>query len=202
MTGREPDREQASTATLTVTLATAEQAGLVTGLLTDAAGRLAEWGIDQWPYPFPEHIVRASIARADTYLAWLDGGPVGTLALYWADPTFWGDQPPNAGYVHRLVVAWTAAGQGLGAQLLDWAAGHTSAQQRRWLRLDCGADNTTLRAFYERQGFRHAGDVEVTVPSAGRDGTPWRASRYQRPVPLHPSTPAVRTAGPSSREAM
>jgi hypothetical protein len=41
-------------------------------------------------------------------------------------------------------------------------------------------DNTALRAFDERLGFRHVDDVEVTVPGAGTASGPWRASLYQR----------------------
>ena len=133
--------------------------------------------------PVPGRIVRASIERQDTYLAWSDGSAIGSLAVYWADPTFWGHQPPDAGYVHRLVVTREAGGRGHGARLLDWAADRVRARGRHWLRLDCAAGNTTLRAFYERLGFRHVGDVEVTVPGAGTGPGSWWASRYQRPVP-------------------
>lgn len=165
---------------LTVTRATEEQIPLVSALLTEAADWLAGRGVDQWPYPFPERIVRTSVRRRDTYLAWRDGDPVGTLAIYWQDTRFWGDRPPDAGYVHRLAVARAARGTELGARLLDWAGELVAARRRRWLRLDCGADNTALRAFYQRLGFQHVGDVEVTVPGAGRGTGPWQASLYQR----------------------
>ncbi|MGI5227013.1 hypothetical protein [Actinoallomurus sp. CA-142502] len=68
----------------------------------------------------------------------------------------------------------------MGARLLDWAGELVAGHGRRWLRLDCGADNTALRAFYERLGFRHVDDVEVTVPGAGTASGPWHASLYQR----------------------
>ncbi|WP_329257375.1 GNAT family N-acetyltransferase [Actinoallomurus sp. NBC_01490] len=164
----------------TVTRATEAETPLVNALLSEAAGWLAARGVDQWPHPFPEDIVRASVLRRDTYLAWRDGDPVGTLAVYWADARFWGDRPPDAGYVHRLAVARAARGDGLGARLLDWAGELVAARGRRWLRLDCGAGNTALRAFYEHLGFQHVDDVEVTVPGAGTAPGPWTASLYQR----------------------
>jgi GNAT superfamily N-acetyltransferase len=167
---------------LAVTLATPGQAGLVTALLTEASAWLAEQGVEQWPHPFPDRIVRAFVDRQDTYLAWLDGGAIGSLAVYWADPTFWGDQPPDAGYVHRLVITRAAGGRGHGARLLDWAADHVRSRGRQWLRLDCNAENAPLRTFYERLGFRHVDDVEVTGPGAGTADVSWRASRYQRRV--------------------
>lgn len=76
-------------------------------------------------------------------------------------------------------MARAARGNHLGERLLDWAGELVSARRRRWLRLDCGTD-TALRTFYVRLGFQHAGDIEVTVPGAGRGPQPWQASLYQR----------------------
>ena len=163
---------------LTVTRATPDQVPLVYELVNDAARRLVAQNVDQWPHPYPEHIVRRSFDR--TYVAWQGDQPVGSLAIYWDDPTFWGEQPPDAGYVHRLVVAHHARGAGLGARMLDWAGEHIAGHGRPWVRLDCGAVNAPLRAFYEREGFKHVRDVEVGVRGAGA-GDVWRASLYQRP---------------------
>jgi GNAT superfamily N-acetyltransferase len=159
-----------------IILATPDQAGVVGGLLTGAARRLLDQGIRQWPHPFPDDVVRASIDRRETYLAWQDDQPVGTLAICWDDPVFWGSQPPDAGYVHRLTVADNARGHGLGSRLLDWAADHVAANGRRWLRLDCLTVNARLRAFYEGLAFRHVRDIELTMT----DGEVWPASLYER----------------------
>jgi hypothetical protein len=64
-----------------VTRATPAQVPLVHALLSEAAGWLADRGIDQWPHPFPEHVVRASIERRDTYLAWHGDHAVGTIVI-------------------------------------------------------------------------------------------------------------------------
>ena len=42
---------------------------------------------------------------------------------------------------------------GIGALVLQWAAGHARANGRRVLRLDCAADNLALLGYYERLGF-------------------------------------------------
>jgi len=164
----------------TVTRAAPQQVSLVYSLLNDAARCLADQDIRQWQYPFREDIVRASVNRQDTFLAWAGGEPVGTFAIYWDDPLFWGEQLPDAGYLHRLAVASAVRGKGLGARLLDWAAGHVAAHGRPWIRLDCNTENPPLRAFYERNGFRHVRDVELPVPGSTDD--PWPASLYERPV--------------------
>lgn len=167
---------------LRVDRATRAHLRVVTDLLTEAVDWLSERGVDQWPSPYPERIVQASIDRGDTYVASVAGDPVATLSIYWEDPVFWGARPPDAGYLHRLVVARRAAGQGVGARLIDWAGAHIATQGRRYLRLDCGAQNTSIRAYYERLSFQHTGDVEVTIEGAGSTEGPWGASLYERAV--------------------
>jgi protein-tyrosine phosphatase len=153
---------------------------LVVRLLSAASRWMADAGIDQWPHPFPRDIVAASIERGETHLA--SEGPelVGSVALLDQDPTWWGPRPPDAVYVHRLVVSSEARGRGIGDQLLDWAQDQATASGRRWLRLDCGAKNVALRRYYERRGFAHVDDVVVNVAGAGSDGEPWHGCLYQR----------------------
>jgi protein-tyrosine phosphatase len=180
----EPEKEHSAAGhqldRLQVTLAGPDDLPSVLGVLNDAAAWLAAKGINQWPSPFPADTVRASINRGDTYLASADGRLAGTLAVYWDDPRFWGPRPPDAGYLHRLAVTPWARGIGVSDHLLTWASKHIAEAGRDWLRLDCGADNPKIRSYYERLGFQHRGDVQVTIDGAGTDGSPWRASLYER----------------------
>jgi len=82
---------------MVITLATEEDLPLVWGLLDDAARWIAARGINQWPVPFPHEIVETSLGRRDTCLARDSTEVVGTLAVYWDDPLFWGEQPADAG---------------------------------------------------------------------------------------------------------
>ena len=130
-------------------------------ILSEAARWLLGRGIRQWPDPFPPGRVAEVTQRGDFYLARVDGEAVGTLALLWSDPAFWGEQPADARYVHALAVRRAHAGRGLGKRLLDWAGEQTAAAGREYLRLDCRSDNPALRAYYERQGFERRGEVEI-----------------------------------------
>jgi predicted GNAT superfamily acetyltransferase len=85
-----------------------------------------------------------------------------------------------AGYLHRLVVARRAAGQGLGARLNGWACAHVAAHNRQYLRLDCGAENSSIRAYYEGLDVQHIHDVEVNIKGARSTDGSWRASLYER----------------------
>jgi ribosomal protein S18 acetylase RimI-like enzyme len=155
---------------------------VVVELLSAAARWMLDAGIRQWPDPFPREIVEASIERRETYLAFTRGQMVGSIALYEEDPNWWGDRPPDALYVHRLVVALAARGQNIGVQLLDWAQRQVAAAGRAWLRLDCGTENLRMRKYYEDLGFSHVQDVVVSLLGAGSDRGAWRGSLYERAI--------------------
>ncbi len=140
--------------------------------LLDAAGQwLAARGIAQWPASFERPPLAAAAARGELWLLEQDGVLAGGLMLQWADEGIWGAQPPDAGYVHKLVVARPFAGQGLGRAMLDWAAAQVVAAGRAFLRLDCWAGNVRLRDFYRAAGFEHCGDVAEAA---------WQVSLWQR----------------------
>jgi ribosomal protein S18 acetylase RimI-like enzyme len=133
----------------------------IVAVLSEAARWLLARGIRQWPDPFPRARVEPLVHRGDFYVARVAGEPMATLALLWSDPTFWGEQPDDAGYVHALAVRRSLAGRGLGARLLDWAEAEVVANGREFLRLDCVAENHALRRYYEEQGFEQRGEVTV-----------------------------------------
>jgi ribosomal protein S18 acetylase RimI-like enzyme len=133
----------------------------IVDILSEAARWLSARGITQWPDPFPRDRVEALTQHGNFHLARLDSRTVATLALLWSDPTFWGEQPDDAGYVHALAVRRAHAGGGLGGRLLEWAEEQVSAAGREYLRLDCRAENGGLRRYYERHGFEPRGEVAV-----------------------------------------
>jgi ribosomal protein S18 acetylase RimI-like enzyme len=133
----------------------------IVDVLSEAARWLLARGVRQWPDPFPRERVAVLVERGDFYLASLGGETVGTLALMWNDPAFWGERPADAGYVHALALRRKWAGRGLGARLLDWAGERIAASGREYLRLDCRAENAALRRYYERLGFEPRGEVSV-----------------------------------------
>ena len=155
-------RERGLGAEVTLTRATEADAATLVALYEEASAWLVARGVHQWqPGEWsPAVVEREMRAGREMYLARRDGEPVGKLTLQWEDPEMWGEQPPDAGYVHGLCVSRAAAGLGLGAALLDWAGQRTRANGRRWLRLDCQAINPVLRAFYEGLGFIYRGEAE------------------------------------------
>lgn len=161
---------------LTMRPARSDEAGTVLAVLDGAAAWLSGRGITQWPAAFRPEWIEPGLADGHVWLAESDGSAVATVTLFWSDP-LWPDDG-RAGYVHRLAVG--PGFRGLGATLLDWVDGEVRRHGRDRVRLDCGADNTRLRTYYEAAGFEHRGDVELpeewTLWSTGRP----MLSRYER----------------------
>lgn len=128
-------------------------------LLADAAAWLRARGIDQWPERFDPDWVLPAIERGEAWLVEADGEILATLVVQWDDPIFWAGFPADAGYLHRLAVR--RPGTGLGARLLRWAEQHAAKSGKTYLRVDCVTWNGQLRAYYERAGYAHVGDVTV-----------------------------------------
>jgi GNAT superfamily N-acetyltransferase len=158
-----------------VRAAAVSEAELVADLIDDATLWVQELGFPQWPLPFPRGEIAAAIGRDEVYLAEMDGEAVGTITILSDDPVFWGERPPDALYVHKLAVRRDRAGRGIGAALVEWAATRARAGGRSYLRLDCLRDDPGIRAYYERLGFEHRGDLDD--PGRGL-----LLSLYERPV--------------------
>jgi GNAT superfamily N-acetyltransferase len=150
------------------------ESAAVLSVLDEAAADLAARGVEQWPPAFRREWIEPALDAGCVWLAEVAEAPVATLTLQWVDP-LWSDDD-DAGYLHRFAVRRHAAG--LGARLLEWVAGAVREVGREWLRLDCVAANSALRAYYEQAGFRHVDDVPlpVSLSSVGRP----LMSRYER----------------------
>jgi ribosomal protein S18 acetylase RimI-like enzyme len=146
---------------LEVRRAEPEELETVVGILSECARWLLGRGIRQWPDPFPAGRVAELVEQGAFHLARLDGEDVATFALLWGDPAFWGERPPDAGYVHAVAVRRAYAGRGIGRSLIDWASEQAAGAGREYLRLDCLSDNAALQAYYEGLGFAPRGEVEI-----------------------------------------
>ncbi len=92
-------------------------------------------------------------------IGYAQGKPAGTFILQWSDPFWWGDRPPDAGYVHKLAIRPAYKGRGLGIEMLRWAEAKARSEGKKFLRLNCIAEDRGIRDYYEKAGFRHLEDV-------------------------------------------
>ncbi len=154
-------------------------------VLDDVSGWLHERGIDQWPAsfrdPLPTDIPRDRVEELRRYAEYgqlwvlrdqtLYDQVVGTLVItHWPDLDFAHHWPGghsdlfDARYLARMAVRRDVAGQGVGAQLVDFAAWVARSVCVSKLRLDCSQTNTALHRYYESLGFTHL----TTVSQPGR----------------------------------
>jgi GNAT superfamily N-acetyltransferase len=138
-----------------------EDIDIVLGILDEAAAWIIEHEIPSvWkPGEFSRETFLEQISRAEVHVGLVDGKPAGTITLQWSDPVFWGEQQPDAGYVHKLAVRPVYAGQKLGLEMLKWAESETGKVGKKFLRLNCLAEDRKIRDYYEQAGFLYKGDV-------------------------------------------
>ncbi len=145
-----------------VAVAAPDDGAAIAEILEDVQRWLAIRGAAQWTTPFTDAWIEQKIAAGEFHVARVQGIPIGTLRLLWADPLFWGDRDRgDAAYIHTMAVRRNYAGRGIGARLVDWAGKQASDNGRRFLRLDCGADNQSLVAYYRGLGFTPQGSAGV-----------------------------------------
>jgi GNAT superfamily N-acetyltransferase len=102
-----------------------------------------------------EERVRAEAESGMFVVAEVDGRVVGAMRFQLEDRLFWPDlDARDSAFVHRLAVKRAFAGQGISTALVEWAVDRARTLGKRYLRLDCDAERSRLRAFYERFGFR------------------------------------------------
>ncbi|MER7853483.1 GNAT family N-acetyltransferase [Streptomyces bacillaris] len=133
-----------------------DELDVVETLLREASAWLASRSIDQWQYPPHRDRITEALERGVCFLAFEGGTPIATIQVDdFADPDFWTpeDRPEAALYVHRMTVARSNSGAGVGGVLLDWASKRAAEKGKRWLRLDAWKDNQGLHQFYKDAGF-------------------------------------------------
>lgn len=161
--------------TLTIRQARPDDVDTLAAVEEEAAAWVRSLGIEPGEPPRPlREIFADRVAAGQMYVAERDASIAGTVTLQ-QDDDLWADLPGAALYVHGLMVRRSFAGLEIGRAMLRWAEDQARTRGKRYLRLDCNADNPALRAYYERAGFAHRGDV----PLADRV-----ASRYERDLTL------------------
>lgn len=87
------------------------------------------------------------------------------MSIHWnerIDKIIWVDIPDlaEASYVHCLAIRRAFASKDLGRYLLQWVEQRTAAMRKKFIRLDCMAENLALRAYYEQVGFTYRGETQ------------------------------------------
>ena len=125
----------------------------------------------------------------ETFIVWDDNdAPAATITINrFAKPELWTEEEAAqpALYAHKVTVDRTYAGQGLGAELLDWAGTRAADEGADWLRVDVWTTNGRLQHYYLRQGFTYVRTVVLPHNPSG--------ALFQRPA-LRVSMPRLQEA--------
>jgi len=149
-----------------------QHAEQVSGVLQEAANWLRDRDMPMWRADeLSEPRIAADVNAGLFFMAECDREVAGVMKFQLEDPLFWPDVPKSeSAFVHRLAVRRKFAGSGVSSALLRWAVERASSLGRHYVRLDCEASRTRLRAFYEGFGFRHHSNSQVG---------PYFVARYQ-----------------------
>ncbi|MBA3490161.1 MAG: GNAT family N-acetyltransferase [Longispora sp.] len=147
---------------------TARNLAIAVWLRRETAAWLESQGHDQWvrDWPNTETMVESfarDLEAGQTWFVYNHADQVlGCITLNQATAVnLWNDEEVNTAlFVHRLTLSRKATGQGLGAQLLDFAGQKAQASGWDWLRLDAWTTNRKLHQYYMRQGFQLVRIVE------------------------------------------
>jgi GNAT superfamily N-acetyltransferase len=136
---------------------------MVASILNEAEQWVTSRGTPMWELgEIEEQRIADEVEHGCFAVAWTSGEAAGTIKFQLDDPEFWPDKEgENAAYIHRLAVRRRFAGQGVSAALMRWAEERARGLGRDVLRLDCDADRTSLRAMYERFGFKYESHRQV-----------------------------------------
>jgi GNAT superfamily N-acetyltransferase len=119
----------------------------------------------------PQHPGRRDLHRLD------DDTPAATITINrWAKPELWTEEEAAepALYAHKVTVDRAHGGQGLGAELLDWAGTRAADEGDDWLRVDVWTTNERLQDYYLQQGFTYVRTVVLPHNPSG--------ALFQRPA--------------------
>jgi GNAT superfamily N-acetyltransferase len=118
-----------------------------------AARRKNQYGDRAWRDGFSREWASRTLDEGAAYVGKIDNKIVAAFALEWSDDIWSEHEESSAGYVHRLAVAEGFHGQGIGKNIIDWAAGVIKKENRQFIRLDCPAANKSLTEYYLKLSF-------------------------------------------------
>ena len=153
---------------LNIVLAQSDDLDRYLDLLEELADWLETRGIGQWPpgnFRESADYYAESIKQQEVHLAFVGDELVGTLRVLLREPIVWPEVvEDDAIYVYTLAVGRVWANRGFGRRLLEWAGNRAASLGRKYIRLDCLADNDFLRHYYRQAGFEECSEIEARFP--------------------------------------
>lgn len=155
---------------LTFKIAKQEELSLALSLLKEAAEWLRDKDTEQWSFWInPPHKkvtwIKEGFQAKEFHFVYENEDLLGMFRLMYFDEKYWGtrdDRFDKAAYVHSLTIKRQFAGKGLGALFLRKIEEKLRGEEIFKFRLDCMKSNLGLCQYYENQGFKKVGEVEMS----------------------------------------
>ena len=132
---------------------------------------VAAWGRSQgfrvWPDEWltAEALLTEEAQPENFYVGTVDGKLACAFILQWRDREYWPDAPPGeAAYLHKLCVRREFAHQSMARRVVELIRAECTRRGARFIRLDTGANEPTVRDIYLRSGF----EIVKTIERNGR----------------------------------
>ncbi len=116
---------------------------------------IRQWNVTGYLAAYPKSYYREQQALGNLYVFAGPSGLAGAAVLLPEDGRWPGRADSPAVYVHNLVTDVEA--RGAGRRLLAAIEKTAAREGKRFVRLDCAADNLFLNGYYESQGYTAAG---------------------------------------------
>nr|WP_304217059.1 GNAT family N-acetyltransferase [Fredinandcohnia onubensis] len=147
----------------TIKIATNDESSEIIKMLKQIAQWMKENGINQWRYLLDggdDEEIKQGIHDQETYIVLKDMELVATFTLLskqseW-DRHIWGcDKSTESLYLHRIAIIPNYMKKGVGKSILTWI--QDNVNDKKYLKLDCVADNSKLNNFYKNNDFELVG---------------------------------------------
>jgi GNAT superfamily N-acetyltransferase len=139
---------------LTVRAASPADIDRLQAIREEVAIDLLQRGIRWNPNSTSRQHLERWIDSASVWLALVNDDLAGMVAVWWSDPTDYWPRADLAAYVHDLMVFPRHQRKRIGERLLGWAESYVRGRGRRFIRLDCDADNERLCRYYQDLGYQ------------------------------------------------
>jgi GNAT superfamily N-acetyltransferase len=133
-----------------------DQPGVAITVLREVAQWLTDRGETLWNVQdlTADNIIN-EYTRGNLIVVYVDGEPAATFILQWLSPLYWPEAQPNtSGFIHKLAIRRSFAGQNLFAAIVDYCRSECQKRGITLLQLETDATRPKLMQFYERHGFR------------------------------------------------
>jgi len=141
---------------------TVETRHLFASILDEANAWQKARGSEGWSGPFDDDWMLARIERGELFLVYIESEPVSAFRIVYEDRSYWGDREMGDSiYLHSFAVRRSKAGLGIGSAVIEVVANMGRTRGCASIRLDCFLANAGLISFYQRNGFKSVGTIEV-----------------------------------------